>query len=267
MTALRIPFFLCLSFAVLVGALAAADLSQLLDEANAHFRAATDLASKDEEVAKERFRQAILRYEQILDEGEVQNGKLHYNLGNAYFMTGDIGHAILHYRRAETYNPHDLNLKQNLAYARSQRTDEVAPESAAKILRIVFFWHYDLPYSIRFGLFAVCFALVWAFAIVRLFVRASALSWCIGITLALSALFGSSIVTSMTVEAQSKAAVVVVGEVTARKGDSESYQPSFEEPLHSGMECEIVEQRNEWLHVELPDGRRCWLPQRSLERV
>jgi len=39
-----------------------------------------------------------------------------------------------------------------------------------------------------------------------------------------------------------------------------TYEASFKDPLHAGTEFVLVEQRNDWLHVELPDGRRCWLP-------
>ena len=61
--------------------------------------------------------------------------------------------------------------------------------------------------------------------------------------------------------------VVIVEEVTARKGDSESYEASFQEPLHSGAEFVLVEERNSWTHVELPDGRRCWLPADAVAMV
>ena len=56
-------------------------------------------------------------------------------------------------------------------------------------------------------------------------------------------------------------------EVTARKGDSTSYEASFQDPLHAGAEFLLVEERNDWVHVELPDGRRCWLPAQSIAMV
>ena len=45
-----------------------------------------------------------------------------------------------------------------------------------------------------------------------------------------------------------------------RKGDGEGFAKSFVEPLHAGTEFELVEQRGRWYHVELADGRRCWVP-------
>jgi hypothetical protein len=61
--------------------------------------------------------------------------------------------------------------------------------------------------------------------------------------------------------------VIVAEEVVARKGDSETYEPSFQEPLHAGTEWTLVERRGDWFHVELPDSRRCWLPADSVELV
>ena len=55
--------------------------------------------------------------------------------------------------------------------------------------------------------------------------------------------------------------------VVARKGDGEGYQPSFTGPLHAGTEFALIEERGEWRHVELHDGRRCWLPEKSSELV
>ena len=77
-------------------------------------------------------------------EGGIENGKLYYNLGNVYFRMNDIGRAILNYRRAESYIPNDPNLHQNLSYARSRRLDEIEERQKTKVLRTLFFWHYDL---------------------------------------------------------------------------------------------------------------------------
>jgi len=66
---------------------------------------------------------------------------------------------------------------------------------------------------------------------------------------------------------QNTAGVVLADEAIARKGDAETFQASFKEPLHAGTEFDVVEDRGDWLHVELADGRRCWLPRTSLELV
>ncbi|MFH1244966.1 MAG: tetratricopeptide repeat protein, partial [Candidatus Omnitrophota bacterium] len=56
--------------------------------------------------AQEKFDQAITAYEQELSLGR-ESGPLYYNLGNAYFKSGQLGRAILNYLRAERLIPAD----------------------------------------------------------------------------------------------------------------------------------------------------------------
>ena len=63
-------------------------LMDLFSEAKQYFRQAADLAAADPEQAKDLYRKAALRFERIAQEGNIQNGKLYYNIGNAYFRIG-----------------------------------------------------------------------------------------------------------------------------------------------------------------------------------
>lgn len=244
-----------------------AEMQTLLMEANAHFREASELAATDAERAKELYGKSILRFERIVRDGGVRNGKLYYNLGNAYFLTGDMGQAILCYRRALLYTPNDPDLQQNLAYARDQRTDRIEDPQKTKVLKTLFFWHYDLTSKTRMVLFLVFFLALWSCASARLFVRRNGLNWAMAACLVLSALLFSSLTVEAVARANDLSGVVTAEEVTARKGNGESYQPSFEEPLHGGTEFTLIEDRGEWRHVKLSDGRQCWIPAPASELV
>ena len=61
--------------------------------------------------------------------------------------------------------------------------------------------------------------------------------------------------------------VVVVAEVFGRKGPSYRYRTAFNEPLHDGLEFEVMERREGWLEVELADQRRCWIPESQVRLV
>ena len=54
--------------------------------------------------------------------------------------------------------------------------------------------------------------------------------------------------------------MILAEQVVGRKGDGDTYEPSFKEPLHAGTEFAVVENRGEWYQVELADGQRCWIP-------
>lgn len=248
-------------------ALDAAESQTLLMEANARFREANELAARDPAGAREIYGESILRFERILREGGVRNGRLYYNLANAYFLGGDIGRAMLNYRRAELYIPNDPNLQQNLTYVRNQRKDRIEEQQRTKVLKTVFFWHYDLAAKTRVALFAAFFIALWVFASARLFMQRPILNWAIGLCVILSALLFGSLTVQAIAQTNDASGIILAENTTARKGNGETYQPSFEEPLHAGTEFTLLEDRSGWYHIELHDGRRCWIPERAVELV
>jgi hypothetical protein len=252
--------FLTLAAVLNAPALTDQETSNLLSEANALFRQANELSITNEAAARDLYQRAALRYERIAREGGVRNGKLFYNIGNAWFLCGDVGRAILNYRRAQEYISGDPNLEQNLNYARSTRLDSFEDTQQAIVLKTLLFWHYDISSGTRSVLFAILGGLFWIAAAVRL-VRPG---WIPGSALivmgVLAALFLGSLVAESVSGAGQDNGVIVAQQVTARKGDGESYEPSFQEPLHAGTEFRLLQSREDWYQVELPDGRQCWIP-------
>jgi uncharacterized protein YgiM (DUF1202 family) len=55
--------------------------------------------------------------------------------------------------------------------------------------------------------------------------------------------------------------------VVARKGNSETYEPSFKDPLHSGTEFTLIEDRGDWYQIELADARTCWVTSKDVALV
>lgn len=60
---------------------------------------------------------AIRMYKSILAQG-WESGVLYYNLGNACFKAGDLGHAVLYYMRAKRLAPSDEDVTHNLKFAK-----------------------------------------------------------------------------------------------------------------------------------------------------
>jgi len=209
----------------------------------------------------------LLRFERLVRGGGINNGKLFYNIGNVHFQLKDIGRAILNYRRAELYLPNDANLKKNLAFAQSMRHDSFEPKQQEKILKTLFFFHYDLSAKVRIIIFAIFYACLWFFAGLKIFSRRPFINWGGGITIFIVILFGSSLLSDKYFAGSNLPGVLLNAEVTARQGDSHSYQPSFKEPLHGGTEFYLLEDRGAWWQIELADGRTCWIPAQSGELV
>ena len=249
-------------------ALTAMQAAALCQEAEQLFNAGNDKYAAGDAAALEDWRKAAARYERLVSEGDYHNGALFYNLGNIYFRLDDIGRAILNYRRAQQVIPRDPNLLRNLAFVRSRCRDHVPEPERVRVLKTLFFWHYDLPLAWRENGFLAAFAAAWLFALLRLWRRRRHWPrWC----LTAFALLALTLAASLTVEEWNRQkyrhGVILSESVIARKGDRDFYEPSFTEPLHAGTDFTLLENRGEWLEIALPDHRTCWIPRRDAELV
>ncbi|MBN2442470.1 MAG: hypothetical protein JXJ04_14035 [Spirochaetales bacterium] len=242
-------------------------ITENLNQADSLFREAIEISKTDPWKAKELFMKSAIHFERIARDGKIRNGKLFYNTGNAFFRTGDIGKAILYYKRAYQLIPHDANLIKNLDYARSKRIDKIEDKEQTRIFRTIFFWHYETSPEFRFTIFIIFFFILWVFAILLLFIKKPFLKWGIIIPGIISALFFGSLFINVIDASTNNPGVILSSEVTARKGDSEAYEPSFQEPLHAGTEFNLIEKRRDWYNIELSDGIHCWIPEKSAELV
>jgi len=238
-----------------------------LEKAEIAFRRGLELERTDSGAASEYFMKSVLHYRKLAEEAGISNGKLYYNIGNAYFRMDDLGRAILNYKRASLYMPNDDNLRKNLEYARGRRKSVVEEKEREKVLKTLFFLHYDLPYRVRFLIFTISFSLIWLVSSAYLFAGGPQLKTVIVVLSIISAAFLASVTVEKVVMERNPEGVIIEEEVTARKGDADTYQPSFTEPLSAGTEFRLVERRGSWWHVELEDGTRCWIPADTAETV
>ena len=82
---------------------------------------------------KGEYLQAAAGYEAIVRYG-IHNSDLYFNLGNAYFKHGDLGRAILNYRRAHRLAPRDSDILTNLTVARAQTVDRLEATNEGTLL-------------------------------------------------------------------------------------------------------------------------------------
>lgn len=252
-------------------ALSREELHALLNEANAAFQQAN--AAGDSDAGRQLYDKAILLYEKIIDQAGVRNAGLYYNLANAYLLKDDIGRAILNYRRAERLvrvglktASTDLNIKKNLAFARSRRIDRVETAAPKRVLETLFFWHYDLSLHTRFLLACLGFASLCLCGTAMIWRGRGLASTAVG---ALSAVLVLSLLASILMEMRRQSGerfgVIVAAAVEARQGDGPNYPPSFKDSLHAGTEFDLLEQRPGWLHIRLSDGADAWVPEDTAE--
>ena len=83
-------------------------------------------AQGDEAYRQGDYALAVEQYEGLLSDG-VASADLYYNLGNAYYRTGQMGRAILNYERALRLKPSMSDARENLALAESKTVDRITP--------------------------------------------------------------------------------------------------------------------------------------------
>ena len=241
-------------------ALAEGERSRLCQEAEQFFTEGLELSRGGKKTeAAEALDKAAARYERAASDETFANGKLFYNLGNVYFMKDDLGRAILNYRKAERYLPFDKKLQDNMAFARSRRVDVIEEHEQKRVMKTLFFLHYDLPLVWREGILLICVALFWASLAALRWHKAGWLRWVAGLSCIVAVVFGVSVWLSYR-EMRQPSAVIVAKQVEARKGGSEAYDKSFEKPLHAGTEVTLTDDNGGWVEVRLGNGETGWLP-------
>jgi hypothetical protein len=239
--------------------------STILQEGHDAFDKGASLLDTDPASAREAFLRAADRWTLLIDDGVV-NGPLLYDLGNAWVQAGDLGRGIAAYLRSEHFMPADARLAGNLAHARSLVSPQFGADSTQALAAQLTAWHGSWSLWTRLGLFTAGWCLLWAVLLARRFADVAVWRWLAGAGLAVSLVFGISVGIQI-LGPDASIGVLTHDDVVVRKGDAESYQPAFDEPINRGVEFRILESRPVWLHVEFPNGANGWIPADTAVRV
>src|SRR6266446_53943 len=123
--------------------------------------AQADFDKANQEYAQGHFKETIGGYETLARSGQW-SANLFYDLGNAYFRTGDFGRAILNYERALALQRHHPEATANLQIARDEaHALEIQPSWLERYLQFASVNQYSIGAATAFWLaiFAV-FALI-----------------------------------------------------------------------------------------------------------
>lgn len=234
------------------------DRDQEFQQALADFDHAQQLLVNRPNRARELFRSAARRFENIIAMG-VENGQLEYNLGNCYLQAGDIGIAIVHYRRAERLSPGHPYLKDNLHTARQRCTTVIERTRRGAVMRNFFFWHYETSMTARWTALTLFFFTFWGFMILRTLFGRRSLTISSVVCGALIVALVLSVSVTYWSERHTPEGVITALDVAVYKGPGSGYQRQFEQPLQPGVEFTLRERRGGWWAIELPDGHSGWI--------
>lgn len=241
----------------------AKEVADILESADQAFNRGNELINISPSQSKEHYILASFYYNSLLETG-IRNSKLYYNTGNAFYRSGQIGKAILMYKRALLFSPTDPQILFNLNQARSVQKNRLSYKSSSELLQIILFPHYKIPFVWKLRGFIIFNLIFWGSLILRRFRKGPYL-----ITI-ISAAFTLLLVSSLFFDWQSLSTehgVIITETSIGRMGDSINYEASFETSLFQGVEFTIIERRVGWILAKLDNGDITWLEEKDCEVV
>ena len=223
--------------------------------------AVMDEAQKAFDVAKSPtdYLKVADRYQQLLDSG-VHSWAILYNQGNAMMKANERGRAIAAYRQAQRLRPSNAYLKANLQYALGPDVPAVPRRT---IIGHLLFWQNWIGYPAKLHLAVVAAIITFALGVLALFFYPKLLGRIAVVCVVLTLIFSFSAAYDWYRFDRSEHGVVVAEDTTARKGNAESYDPAFTEPLGDGTEFTLLSHRGDWLQIRLPGDKEGWIPSKD----
>jgi tetratricopeptide (TPR) repeat protein len=217
-------------------------------------------AKANQEYAQGYFKEAVASYETLVRSGPL-SANLFYDLGNAYFRTGDFGRAILNYERALGLERHHPEAAANLQIARDEaRALEMQQSRPERYLQFASVNQYGIAAAVAFWVGAFCIvALIFARRRSARLIALSILSFSV-CALAILAIY--------EIDRGSKGrtlAVVTGDDMQARLATADTANSVL--ALPPGSEINILSTRGDWIYAALPNNLRGWIPANGTELV
>src|SRR5438876_3985795 len=220
----------------------------------------SDFAKANQDYAHGNFKEAISGYKTLVGPGQW-SANLFYDLGNAYFRTGDFGHAILNYERALALERHHPEATANLQIARDEaHALELQQSWPERYLQFASINQYSITAVIAFW--------IGGFSLVALiFARRRSAATIALLFLAFSVFAGAIFaIWQLDRGAKGRATAIVTAEnVQARIATADTANSVL--ALSPGSEIKILSTRGDWIYAALPNNLRGWIPAKSAEQV
>ena len=203
------------------------------------------------------YYQAAIDAYQMLSTRAPASAELFYNLGNASFLAGDMGSAVLNYRRCLRLSAHDADARGNLAIAMATAgAGTYAADGRDEWITFFTSWGWMMV-AVLSAAAGVILLGVWI-----LVKRARSISG--GMTLTAGAVLAVALYGAAQADRQFSQEAVVMHRETARLAPAETALASFE--CAAGATVRVLERSGTWARVQLK-GDRGWLPAPALATV
>ena len=215
-----------------------------------------------------KFSEAVTNWKKIVDNGQ-QSAELYFNLGNAHYKLNNIGPSIYYYEKALQLDPNDSDIKTNLAFAQNARIDVIEPLPKTFFSR----WNNTISGIFTYNgwavisvigilLFVLLFLLYWfstSETKKRFYFSTSLLS----IVVCIAALVMAF--QTYTDFNQNKPAIIFAEATEVKSEPTMGSESAFE--LHEGTKVQIINKDQNWVRIELADGKDGWMPASDLKQL
>lgn len=198
-----------------------------------------------------KFSDAASAYEKLVQSGSVSSA-LYFNLGNAYFKSGQLGHALAAYHRAEQLSPRDPEVRANLQFVRTQvQGPTLSPTGLQRRLASLSINEWATLTAVLFWLSLSLLVLVqfrpaWKQPLRNFLLSSGVATLVVGACLAVAWFNGST-----------PAAIVVARDAVIHNGPLDEAPANL--TVHDGAEMSVLDTKSDWLQVRLDGNRVGWL--------
>lgn len=211
---------------------------------------------------------ALQSFLHLLDEG-YNNSQIYYNTGNTYFRLGNLGRAILYYKKGLRLEPYNPLLKANLNYLLSLTQDRQIVEETNPFVEIIEKIVYALPLNSLFILTLILFAIMILLINVMIifFYRKEKTVPLFILTIMIILFLLSGLITYYRWQYlnDDTEAVLIVSSTTGYSGPAEDYTNLFR--IHEGMIFRVNITEAEWSQIALPTGMTGWIRSDTFRKV
>ncbi|MEP7170055.1 MAG: tetratricopeptide repeat protein [Bacteroidota bacterium] len=199
-------------------------------------------------------------FESLVKSGKI-SAEVYYNLGNAYYKSGNYASAILNYERAKKLKPSDPDIDFNLRLANLNTIDKIEPAPQVFYAK----WWNDFvngssieahsKKGLVFIWIAFFISLLYIFinisAVKKLTFIATFILFCCGIfTLFLSQ-------KQLNDMHDNKTAIIIPSSIYVKGSPDENSINLF--MLHSGTKVTVIDELQSWKRIRIANGNEGWI--------
>jgi tetratricopeptide (TPR) repeat protein len=232
------------------------------DEAAQRFEQANQL------YLQAKYPDAVAQYEKIVQSG-FESGELYFNLGNAYYKSGNIQKAILNYERARQLLPRDEDVQFNLQLANLQVVDKIDAVPRLFVYRwadsMLALFSLSTMGWIVYSFFILTLAAFAFFLYARTYPqkRLSMFAGLVFSTALILTMIGYGVQSYK--ETNTEFAIVMSDVANIKAAPDSKGNDLF--VLHKGLRVQVLDSVNHWRKIRLADGKVGWIPEEDCESI